>query len=51
MRSFEMCRQEALLGGPTGFCRINGRFPGYWSKPGQPHKAKHKRRHHSHHRG
>jgi hypothetical protein len=51
MRSFEMCRQEALLGGPTGFCRINGRFPGYWAKPGQPHKVKHKRRHRSHHRG
>jgi len=44
MRSFEMCRQEALLGGPTSFCRINGRFPGYWAAPGGPGRVKPKRR-------
>jgi hypothetical protein len=50
MRSFEMCRQEALIGGATAFCRINGRFPGYWSGQGEPRrvkKSKHKHKHRS----
>jgi hypothetical protein len=35
MQSFEMCRVEARRWGPTGFCRQNPRFPGYWVPPGE----------------
>ena len=42
MQSFEMCRAEARLWGPTGFCRQNPRFPGYWAPPRQ--RAKSQRR-------
>jgi hypothetical protein len=46
MLSFEMCRTEALSFGPTGFCRQNGRYPGYWAAPHEPRRVKHKRHHH-----
>jgi hypothetical protein len=36
MQSFEMCRAEARRWGPTGFCRQNPRFPGYWATYHEP---------------
>ena len=47
MRSFEMCRAEAQLYGPSSFCRQNGRWPGYWAAGGGPSRKIHKskRRH------
>ena len=36
MRSYEMCRAEAMRWGPTAHCRQNGRYPGYWAAHREP---------------
>ena len=46
MTTFESCRQEAQLYGPTAFCRQNNYWPGYWGvgAPPEPRARKKQRK-------